>query len=179
MPIRQRGAVVERDPRHLGEVLVEQLGDVLGFQRVGSLGEARDVGEEHSELLAPAGELDLLPALEDRGVDLRREILRELAGQGLQLAVLVTDHLSCLSGTLVRFLELHLALLQLRDGRIDRDVPPPVTRRSAISSHQPSARCCTESAGRDRGAAPTAPGRTSRDRRLPRESILARPRAGQ
>ena len=100
-----RGAVLQRDPRHLGQVLIEQLRDVLQFHPVGGLGEPGDVGEEHGELLALAGELHLLPALEDRGVDLRRQVLRELARQDLQLAVLAADLLGRLLGAPVGFLE--------------------------------------------------------------------------
>jgi hypothetical protein len=97
------------------------MSDVLRLHPVGGLGEPGDVGEEHGELLALARELDLLPALENRGVDLGREVLRELARQDLQLAVLLADLLGRLPGAAVGVLELHLALLELGDVGVDRD----------------------------------------------------------
>jgi hypothetical protein len=51
--------------------LIQQMREFLGFQPVGDLGEVSDIGEEHGELLALAGELDLLAARKDRVVRLR------------------------------------------------------------------------------------------------------------
>ena len=66
------------DRRHLGQVLVEQCGQVLGLQPLGGAGEVLDVGEEDGELLALGGDRDVLLAAEDALVDLRRQILGEL-----------------------------------------------------------------------------------------------------
>ena len=77
-------AEIEGNAGHLGEILVEQLGQIFGFQSIGRLGEPRDVREEYGQLLAAARDLHLLLAAEDRLIDLRREILRELVGKLLQ-----------------------------------------------------------------------------------------------
>ncbi len=87
------GAVLERDVRHFGQITVEQMGEVFRFELVGGLGEIDHVGEEDGQLLAVRGDLDILRAGEDRVVDLRREIFRELLGQRLELLVLRRDDL--------------------------------------------------------------------------------------
>ena len=51
-----RGAMLQRDLRHLGEVLVEQRGQLLRLQALGRGGEVLDVGEEDRELLALGGD---------------------------------------------------------------------------------------------------------------------------
>ncbi len=68
----------ERDLGHLGQVMVQQLGQVLRFQLLGGLGEAGDVGEEDRQLATVARHLHLLLAGEDRFIDLRREVLGNL-----------------------------------------------------------------------------------------------------
>ena len=85
--------MLERDVRHLGQIAVEQIGEVLGFELVGGLGEIDHVGEEDGELLAARGDLDILRAGEDRVVDLRREIFRQLGGERVELLVLLRDDL--------------------------------------------------------------------------------------
>ena len=87
------GAVFERDVRHFGEVAVQEVGQVLGFELLGGLGEIDHVGEEDGELLAVGGHLDALRAGEDGIVDLRREIFRQLGGERFKLLVLLGDHL--------------------------------------------------------------------------------------
>ena len=87
------GAVLERDVRHLGQIAVEQIGQLLRFELVGGLGEIDHVGEEDGQLLAVRRDLDILRAGEDRVVDLRREIFRELGGQRVELLVLLRDDL--------------------------------------------------------------------------------------
>ena len=47
-----RSAAAIGDGSHLAEVVVEDLADVLGFESVGEIGEALDVGEEDGQLLA-------------------------------------------------------------------------------------------------------------------------------
>ncbi len=79
------------DFRHLRQILIDDLGQFFGFEPVGGLGKADNVGKEHCQLFARAGDLDLLLATEDRIVDLRREILRQLAGQLLQIALARVD----------------------------------------------------------------------------------------
>ena len=64
--------------RHLGQVLVEQRGQVLRLQPLGGAGEVLDVGEEDRELLALGGDRHVLLAAEDALVDLRREVLGDL-----------------------------------------------------------------------------------------------------
>ena len=87
------GAMFERDIRHLGEIAVEQVGEVLRFELVGGLGEIHHVGEEDGQLLAVGSDLDALRAGEDRIVDLRRKIFRQLGGERLKLLVLLGDDL--------------------------------------------------------------------------------------
>ena len=49
-------AMLQRDVRHLGEILVQQRGDLLRLQALGGRGEILDVGEEDRELL-PLGRM--------------------------------------------------------------------------------------------------------------------------
>jgi hypothetical protein len=58
------GAIFERDARHLVEIAVENGGQLLGFESLGRLGEADEVGEEDRELLAVRRDPDRLSALE-------------------------------------------------------------------------------------------------------------------
>jgi hypothetical protein len=88
-----RGAIVQSDPRHLSQIAVEHRGELLGFEVLGGRGEIGDVGEEDGELLAVRRDLDALGAGEDRLIDLRREIFRELVGERLELLVLLRDDL--------------------------------------------------------------------------------------
>ena len=83
-----------RDRRHLREIFVEQLGDLLRLQPFGGRGEILDVGEEDRQLLALGVDGDVLLAAEDALVDLRRDVARDLHRQrgeevvgGLQFAV--------------------------------------------------------------------------------------------
>src|SRR5215213_4772540 len=118
-----RRAVLERDLRHLGQVVVEELGQVLGFHLVGGLGEAGDVGEADRQLLALARDGDVLAAGEDRVVDLRRQVLGELARERLERR---------------RFLrQVGLALLELGDVRVDRD--RAAVLGAALTDHDPAA----------------------------------------
>lgn len=96
-----RRPVIERDPGHFRQVLVEQLGQLLGFQAVGRFGKTSNIREEHRQFLALAGDLDLLAAGENRFVDLRRQILCELIRELLQRTGF--------------FRKLLFALFQLRD----------------------------------------------------------------
>ena len=73
-----RAAMLERDRRHLGQILVEQPRDLLRLQALGGGGEVLDVGEEDRELLALGLDRDVLLAAEDALVDLRRQIARDL-----------------------------------------------------------------------------------------------------
>ena len=116
-------AILQRDLRHFGQVVVEELGQVLGFHLVGDLGEADEVGEAHRELLALADDLDVLLAGEDRVVDLRRQILRELGRQRGQRVGLLGQVL--------------LALLELGDVGIDRD--GAAVLGAALADHDPAA----------------------------------------
>ena len=115
------GAVRERDLRHLGQVLIEDIRQLLGFQLVGGFGEACDVGEEDGQLLALGGYLDRLRAAEDRPVNLRRQILRQLRGKRLEHPVLLRDALVCLLQPLLGLDERLLGHLLLGDVRHHRD----------------------------------------------------------
>ena len=70
--------VLEGDRRHLAQVLVEQARQLLRFQEVRGFREARDVREEDRQLLALRCDLDALLAAEDRPVQLRRKVFRQL-----------------------------------------------------------------------------------------------------
>ena len=61
------------------------------FELVGGLGEIDHVGEEDGQLLAVGSDLNALRAGEDRVVDLRRKIFRQLGGERLELLVLLGD----------------------------------------------------------------------------------------
>jgi hypothetical protein len=87
------GAVFERDLRHLGEIAVEQVGELFGLKIVRRGGEIGDVGEEDGELLAVGRDLHALRAGEDGVVDLRREVFRQLGRERLELLVLLGDDL--------------------------------------------------------------------------------------
>jgi hypothetical protein len=75
------GAVLERDVRHFGQIAVEQVGEILRFELVGGLGEVDDVREEDGQFLAVRRDLDILRTGEDRVVDLRGKIFRQLLGE--------------------------------------------------------------------------------------------------
>ena len=97
-----RGAVLERDRRHLAQVLVEEARQLLRLEQVGGLGEAGDVREEDRQLLALRRDLDILFAAEDRFVQLRRQVFRQLRRQRLERLVLLGDELVGLLGALDR-----------------------------------------------------------------------------
>ena len=79
-----RRAVLRGDLRHFGQILIEELGELLGLHLVGGLGEAGEIGEAYRQLLPLAGDPDILTAGEDRAVHLRREIFRQLAGKDFE-----------------------------------------------------------------------------------------------
>src|SRR6266567_3257331 len=62
--------MIESDLRHLGEVVVEQTGQLLGFKIIGRSGEIRDVREEHGQLLSVRSDLDAALAGENRRINL-------------------------------------------------------------------------------------------------------------
>ena len=72
-----RSAIV----RHLGEIFIEQLRDLLRLQPLGGRRKVLDVGEEDRQLLALGLDGDVLLAAEDALVDLRRKIARDLHRQ--------------------------------------------------------------------------------------------------
>ena len=98
-------AVLQRDLRHFGEVVIEQLREVFRLHLVGDLGETDEVGEANGELLALADDLDVLLAGEDRVVDLRRQVFCEFRRQRRQRRGL--------------FRQVLLALLEFGDVGID------------------------------------------------------------
>ncbi len=73
-----RGAVLEGDRRHLGEVFVEQRRQVLRLEPLGDGGEILDVGEEDRQLLALGRDGGVLLPAEDALVDLRRQVFGDL-----------------------------------------------------------------------------------------------------
>src|ERR1700739_373956 len=67
-----RGAVADGDLRHFGQILIEQVRQLLGFETVGGLGEIGDVREEYGQLLPLGGDSGALSAGEDGIVQLVR-----------------------------------------------------------------------------------------------------------
>ena len=116
-------AVLQRDLRHFGEIVVEELGEVLELHFVGDFGETDEVGKANRELLALADDLDVLLAGEDRIVNLRRQVFRELGRQRRQRRGLLGQIL--------------LALLELGDVGIDRDCAAVLG--AALADHHPAA----------------------------------------
>ncbi|MDT4838508.1 hypothetical protein FQZ97_722660 [compost metagenome] len=86
-------AEFQGDLRHLVQVGVEQVGQRLGFQLLGQLGEALDVGEEHRQLLALGFQAHALAAAEDRLPHLRRQVLGEVVRQPRGLFLFAGDRL--------------------------------------------------------------------------------------
>jgi hypothetical protein len=76
-----RGAVTDGDLGHFGQILIEQVCQLLGFETVGSLGEIGDVREEDRQLLPLGGDSDALPAGENRIVQLGRQEFRQFGRQ--------------------------------------------------------------------------------------------------
>ena len=109
------GAVFERDPRHFRQVVVENVRKLLELQVVGGLGEGGDVGEEDRQLLTLGRNLDGLRATEDRPINLRRQVLRQLRRQGLQGLVPLADQGVRLLGPPLRLQQLLLHALQVGD----------------------------------------------------------------
>jgi hypothetical protein len=73
-----RRPVLQRDFRHLGEIVVKELGEILRLQFVGDLGEPNQIRKTDRELLSLADDLDVLLTCEDRIVYLRRKVFGEL-----------------------------------------------------------------------------------------------------
>src|SRR5262249_4835422 len=71
--------VLQRNFRHFGQVMVEQLREILRLHFVSNLGESNQIGEADRKLLAFADDLNLLLAREDRIINLRRQIFRKLS----------------------------------------------------------------------------------------------------
>ncbi len=71
-----------RDRRHLGEILVQQRGQVFRLQALGGGGEILDVGEEDRQPLALGRDLHVALPGEDALVDLRRDIFGDLHRDG-------------------------------------------------------------------------------------------------
>ena len=67
-----RRPVVEGDLRHLGQIVVQEVGQLLGLQAVSGPCEIGDVGEEDGQLLALRGDLDRLLAREGANLKLTR-----------------------------------------------------------------------------------------------------------
>jgi hypothetical protein len=111
------GAEIQRDLRHLRQVVIQQTRQLLGFEAVGRLGEIGDVGEEDGQLLALGRDLGRLLAGEDRIVDLGREVFGQLPRQPLELEVgarqLVLDRLGMLERPVVEELQVRKLLLRV------------------------------------------------------------------
>ena len=78
-----RRSIGKGDLRHLGQIMVQQPGQVLGLQPIRRLGEARDVRKENGQLFPATRDFDFLFSGEDRLVYLRRKVLRELVREVL------------------------------------------------------------------------------------------------
>src|SRR5262249_10140937 len=65
----ERRSMFKRNARHLVEVPVENVSELFGFKIFRCLCEADKVGEKNCQLLAGGGDLNLLTAVEDRGVE--------------------------------------------------------------------------------------------------------------
>jgi hypothetical protein len=72
------GAVLQREFRHFSEVVIEKLREVFRLHFIGDLSEPDQIGKANRELLALADDFNILLAGEDRVIDLRRQIFREL-----------------------------------------------------------------------------------------------------
>ena len=103
--------MLEGNCGHLGEILVEEEGDLLRLQALRGSGEILDIGEEDSELLAPGVNGDVLLTAENALVDLRREIVRDL---GRDRDEEVIGGLEISIEALQASIELHFLLLQQR-----------------------------------------------------------------
>jgi hypothetical protein len=67
-----RGAVAHGDLGHFGQILIEQVRQLFGFEAVGRLREIGDVREEDRQFLPLRGDSGALSAAEDRIVELVR-----------------------------------------------------------------------------------------------------------
>ena len=103
--------MLEGNCGHLGEILVEEEGDLLRLQALRGSGEILDIGEEDSELLALGVNGDVLLTAENAFVDLRREIVRDL---GRDRDEEVIGGLEISIEALQASIELHFLLLQQR-----------------------------------------------------------------
>ena len=65
-------AMLKRNHGHLGEVMIENVRQLLQFQVVRRFGEACDIGEADCKLLSFGGDLDVLFASKNRLINLRR-----------------------------------------------------------------------------------------------------------
>ena len=70
----ERPAIAQCDRRHLGEVLVEEHGELFGLKPFTRRREVLDVGEEDRQLLALSGQFSVGLAAEDRIIYLRRDV---------------------------------------------------------------------------------------------------------
>ena len=70
------------------KVVVHDIGEVFGLQSLSRLSKADDVGKIDGEFLAFGTDPSLLPAFENRLVDLRGQILGQLRGQLFEQLVL-------------------------------------------------------------------------------------------
>src|SRR6516165_847219 len=99
-----RRSIGKGNLRHLGQIVVQQPGQLLGLQAIRRLGEAGDVGKEDGQLFPATRDFDFLFPGEDRLVDLGRKVFRELVRELLHRPRF--------------FRELVLALLQLCNVRV-------------------------------------------------------------
>src|SRR6516225_4851364 len=74
----ERRAMFKRDARHLVKIAVENVREFFGFKMFRRLGKTDKVGEEDRQLLAGGDDFNLVTALENRGVELRRKVLGKL-----------------------------------------------------------------------------------------------------
>lgn len=80
-------AILEGYSRHLIQIVIQGIGQVLGFKTLCDGGKAHQIRKKYRQLLARAGQTDGLVTAKNRLVNLRREIFGQLIRQPLQLGI--------------------------------------------------------------------------------------------
>ena len=83
----QSAAVLQHHAGHAIEISIQDEGQIFRLHAFGLIGESGDIGKEHGEFLAAAADPRVLPALENRLIDLPRQIPGELQREILQSSV--------------------------------------------------------------------------------------------
>jgi len=122
-------AVLQRDFRHFGEVVIEKLGEIFRSHFIGDLSESDQIGKANCKLFALADNFDVLLASEYRVIYLRRQYfasLEESAANASDFSVRSCSR--CLSSVISEY---------------TATVPPSSVRRSLTMIQRPLSRRCT------------------------------------